>query len=198
MRFHLSLTLSNILHLSRSSRFFHSNVTAAAVASFIVVFHLRDAIELLNKMAPNIRTLSSLGGHTESAGHGAIPSVRPSASAASYSDYASSQGASSASTMHKFPFKFCCIPKLPNASQAESLLLRVVREFQPIIARRGYNVASISEMCCCNDGLDFEPTANAGSCPPIFGATIRPPFEGEAESLIPYTFDCDTRRITCD
>jgi DNA-dependent metalloprotease WSS1 len=116
-------------------------------------------------MAPNIRTLSSLGGHSESSGHGATPSLRPSASAASSSDYASTQGASNnnTSTKHNLPFKFCCIPKLPNTSQAESLLLGVVREFQPIIASRGYNVASISEMCCCNDGLDFEPTASAGA-----------------------------------
>jgi DNA-dependent metalloprotease WSS1 len=114
-------------------------------------------------MAPNIRTLSSLGGHSESSGHGDSPSVRRSASAASSFDDASSQGANSTSTKHNLPFEFCCIPKLPNASQAESLLLRVVREFQPIIARRGYNVASISEMCCCNDGLDFEPTASAGA-----------------------------------
>lgn len=34
------------------------------------------------------------------------------------------------------------------------MLLRVVREFQPIITRRNYNVRSISELCCCGDGLD--------------------------------------------
>ena len=56
--------------------------------------------------------------------------------------------------------KCCHIPKLPNAQQAKTLLARVVSEFEPIIKQRGYNVLSVSELCCCNDGLDFEPTAN--------------------------------------
>lgn len=30
-------------------------------------------------------------------------------------------------------------------------------EFEPIIRRRNYNVRSVSEFCCCGDGLDFEP-----------------------------------------
>lgn len=37
------------------------------------------------------------------------------------------------------------------------MLERVVREFEPIVQRRKYNVRSVSELCCCNDGLDFEP-----------------------------------------
>lgn len=37
------------------------------------------------------------------------------------------------------------------------MLRRVVREFEPIVKQRGYNVLSISELCCCGDGLDFEP-----------------------------------------
>jgi hypothetical protein len=28
--------------------------------------------------------------------------------------------------------------------------------------RRNYSVLSISEMCCCGDGLDYEPTAANG------------------------------------
>lgn len=44
------------------------------------------------------------------------------------------------------------IQNLPHADQAKILLERVVREFEPIVQRRGYNVASISEMCCCGDG----------------------------------------------
>jgi DNA-dependent metalloprotease WSS1 len=39
------------------------------------------------------------------------------------------------------------------------MLFRIAREFQPIMMRRNYNVLSISEMCCCGDGLDHEPTA---------------------------------------
>ena len=55
------------------------------------------------------------------------------------------------------PPKVCHIPTLPKADDALELLQRVVREFLPIIQRRKYNVISISELCCCNDGLDFEP-----------------------------------------
>lgn len=49
------------------------------------------------------------------------------------------------------------IPSLPSADEAKALLNRVVAEFEPIVKRRGYNVASVSELCCCNDGLDFQP-----------------------------------------
>jgi hypothetical protein len=56
-----------------------------------------------------------------------------------------------------FPFRVCVIPSLSNAStKAKELLHRVVQEFLPIITRRQYNILSISEMCCCNDGLDFD------------------------------------------
>jgi len=44
--------------------------------------------------------------------------------------------------------------KLDNADTAKVLLERVVKEFVPIMQRRGYNVASVSEFCCCGDGLD--------------------------------------------
>lgn len=47
------------------------------------------------------------------------------------------------------------IPSLPDAAQAKQLLERVVNEFRPIAVRRGYVVLSVSELCCCNDGLDF-------------------------------------------
>lgn len=56
--------------------------------------------------------------------------------------------------------KYCHILSLPNAEQAKTLLARVVREFEPIVKQRGYNVLSVSELCCCNDGLDFDPTAD--------------------------------------
>jgi hypothetical protein len=56
-----------------------------------------------------------------------------------------------------FPFRVCVIPTLSDASKkAKELLHRVVQEFLPIITRRQYNILSISEMCCCNDGLDFD------------------------------------------
>jgi DNA-dependent metalloprotease WSS1 len=49
------------------------------------------------------------------------------------------------------------IPTLPSADQANMLLQRVVREFEGIARDRGYNVVSVSEMCCCGDGLDHQP-----------------------------------------
>jgi len=46
------------------------------------------------------------------------------------------------------------ISTLNNDNIAKTLLERVVAEFLPILRRRGYNVRTISEMCCCSDGLD--------------------------------------------
>ena len=45
---------------------------------------------------------------------------------------------------------------LPDADKVASLLQRIVDEFLPIIRYRGYNVRSITEWCCCGDGLDYE------------------------------------------
>ena len=53
------------------------------------------------------------------------------------------------------------IPHLHNDTYAKQLLHRVVQEFLPILQRRQYNVMSISELCCCNDGLDFQHEMNA-------------------------------------
>jgi hypothetical protein len=43
---------------------------------------------------------------------------------------------------------------LPMAEICRQTLERIWKEFAPIIRRRGYNVKSISELCCCGDGLD--------------------------------------------
>jgi hypothetical protein len=48
------------------------------------------------------------------------------------------------------------IPGLPESDTTLAMLRRIHREFDPIIQRRGYRVLSISEMCCCGDGLDYE------------------------------------------
>lgn len=58
------------------------------------------------------------------------------------------------------PFPVCVIPSLPNSETAKALLLRITKEFLPIIQRRNYNISSISELCCCGDGLDTVPTKN--------------------------------------
>ena len=48
------------------------------------------------------------------------------------------------------------IPTLCDADACLRLLTRIHNEFYPIIERRGYRVVSVSEMCCCGDGLDHE------------------------------------------
>jgi hypothetical protein len=55
------------------------------------------------------------------------------------------------------------IPTLPEAAQARQMLDRVVQEFAPIATRRGYRVTSVSELCCCHDGLDFRETGKRRS-----------------------------------
>lgn len=54
------------------------------------------------------------------------------------------------------------IPTLPDADQATLLLLRVIREFAPIVSRRGYDVQTVSELCCCGDGLDHRHPRKGG------------------------------------
>mmetsp|Transcript_14357 Transcript_14357/g.30697 ORF Transcript_14357/g.30697 Transcript_14357/m.30697 type:complete len:461 (-) Transcript_14357:32-1414(-) len=46
------------------------------------------------------------------------------------------------------------IPSLPNDKEAARILRRIHSEFHVIIERRGWNVVSITEMCCCGDGID--------------------------------------------
>jgi hypothetical protein len=46
------------------------------------------------------------------------------------------------------------IPGLVQNDVCMATLKRIHDEFSPIIQRRGYNVTSISELCCCGDGLD--------------------------------------------
>ncbi|KAL7546975.1 hypothetical protein ACHAWF_011148 [Thalassiosira exigua] len=46
------------------------------------------------------------------------------------------------------------IPSLPDEDGAAALLRRIHSEFRVLIERRGWNVSSITEMCCCGDGVD--------------------------------------------
>eukprot|EP00584_Thalassiosira_punctigera_P011998 CAMPEP_0172553808 /NCGR_PEP_ID=MMETSP1067-20121228/51783_1 /TAXON_ID=265564 ORGANISM="Thalassiosira punctigera, Strain Tpunct2005C2" /NCGR_SAMPLE_ID=MMETSP1067 /ASSEMBLY_ACC=CAM_ASM_000444 /LENGTH=454 /DNA_ID=CAMNT_0013342045 /DNA_START=231 /DNA_END=1595 /DNA_ORIENTATION=- len=46
------------------------------------------------------------------------------------------------------------IPLLPNDKEAAKILRRIHSEFHVIIERRGWYVVSITEMCCCGDGID--------------------------------------------
>ena len=51
--------------------------------------------------------------------------------------------------------RYYCIPGLLHADEVARMLKQIAREFAPIIKRRGYQVYSVSEMCCCGDGLDM-------------------------------------------
>jgi hypothetical protein len=54
--------------------------------------------------------------------------------------------------------KLCHIPDLPLSDVCQATLLRIQQEFEPIVRQRGYKVLSVSEMCCCGDGLDHQTT----------------------------------------
>ena len=108
-----------------------------------------------------IRTLNDLTGSNlnsgegrqhESAYHKALNSI-------SISNNKSSQPSSlgKATIMTFDSLRVAHIPTLPSADSAKAMLERVCKEFEPIVKRRGYNVKSVSEMCCCFDGLDFTP-----------------------------------------
>ena len=49
------------------------------------------------------------------------------------------------------------IHSLPLADTCRQILERIWIEFGPIIQRRGYRVTSLSEFCCCGDGIDEAP-----------------------------------------
>ncbi|GMH68643.1 hypothetical protein TrRE_jg9998, partial [Triparma retinervis] len=42
------------------------------------------------------------------------------------------------------------ISRLENSSEALSILLRLSREFNPILTDLGYSISRLSEMCCCH------------------------------------------------
>ncbi|GFH54370.1 hypothetical protein CTEN210_10846 [Chaetoceros tenuissimus] len=66
----------------------------------------------------------------------------------------SSKGSSSSSTVSSSGFKIQHIPTLPSAEYAASILQRIQKEFTILAQKRGYNLSSVTEMCCCSDGLD--------------------------------------------
>ena len=55
---------------------------------------------------------------------------------------------------------FRAIPDLQHSNDAMAQLERIAREFMPIIQKRGYNIRSISEMCCCSNALEYELGGN--------------------------------------
>jgi WLM domain len=46
--------------------------------------------------------------------------------------------------------------QMPNAQQTAATLRRLAHEFIPILRQRQYNVTSVSEFCCCGDGMDYQ------------------------------------------
>jgi hypothetical protein len=46
--------------------------------------------------------------------------------------------------------------QMPYADQTAATLRRLAHEFVPIIRQRQYNVVSVSEFCCCGDGMDYQ------------------------------------------
>jgi len=51
------------------------------------------------------------------------------------------------------------IPHLPSSSFSESLLKRIQFEFSAISERRGYKISSVTELCCCDDGINHTLTS---------------------------------------
>lgn len=63
----------------------------------------------------------------------------------------SANGSSFPSSSH---FKVQHIPSLPNEEHAAAILRRIQSEFQLIVEKRKYGLTTVTEMCCCEDGLD--------------------------------------------
>jgi hypothetical protein len=78
---------------------------------------------------------------------------QPFAAAAAESSHARP---SSSSTAAPSSVKCCHMDGFFNSDYGQTLLERILTEFQPIIEQRKYNVRSVSEFCCCGDGLDSQ------------------------------------------
>jgi hypothetical protein len=64
------------------------------------------------------------------------------------------------------------IPTLPRADTVAGLLHQLAVEFVPILRARHYDVVSISEFCCCGDGMEYE--LGQGGCGRTLGSRARP------------------------
>ena len=88
-------------------------------------------------------------GDTSNPSHRSVNNNNPLRSAYCQPVSKSSASAGSLPTLHH-------IPNLTSADVCAATLKRVLDEFGPIIQKRGYRVLSVSEMCCCGDGLDYD------------------------------------------
>jgi hypothetical protein len=55
---------------------------------------------------------------------------------------------------------FRILPELPESNVAADILREIAQDFLPIIRDRNYSIWSVSELCCCGDGLDYELGGN--------------------------------------
>ena len=53
------------------------------------------------------------------------------------------------------------VSSLPHCNEAGEILRRIHSEFQILIQKRGYNVTSVTELCCCGDGVEHVPDCNS-------------------------------------
>ena len=58
--------------------------------------------------------------------------------------------------------RYYCIPGLHHSEQVAAMMKQLAKEFAPIIKRRGYQLYSVSELCCCGDGLDMNELGGHG------------------------------------
>lgn len=50
---------------------------------------------------------------------------------------------------------FRYMPNLPHAQHAAALIKQIAQNFVPIIRQRAFDIRTVSELCCCGDGLDY-------------------------------------------
>ena len=87
------------------------------------------------------------------------------------SNNSNKNGSQEAWQSHNRDIQIAHIPHLRDANHAKRLLVRIYKEFLPILQKRGYPVRSVSEMCCCGDGLDFLPNRR-GKKKRIMGSNV--------------------------
>jgi hypothetical protein len=105
-------------------------------------------------MAPQNNRIVTLNDVTNNRNRVAEDSSSSKANPTSSSNPLAAEYCQPASNNNNSNIKLCHIPGLPLDDVCEQTLKRIHQEYLPIIQRRGYHVLSISEMCCCGDGLD--------------------------------------------
>ena len=92
-----------------------------------------------------------------------IDAYSASNTASSNANASSSSSSSSSNSPTSSTFKIQHIPNLTSSEYAKSLLERIKNEFQTIVQKRGYNITSVTEMCCCDDGFNYLDGSGEGA-----------------------------------